>query len=169
MLKEVTSSVETEPMLQPLTWEQLNYHSAKTEDNCQLDIKCSGFWSASQDAFFDVRVFNPMASSNQTSDINTIYNSNEKEKKRGYDQRIKEIEYGSFTPLVMSITGGMGPAATVFYRRLAGMIADKQNQPYSQIISLQRCRIRFCLLRSSIRAIRDSRSSYRCSQAIVPH
>ena len=91
MLKEVTSSVETEPMLQPLTGEQLNYHSAKTEDNCRLDIKCSGFWSASQDAFFDVRVFNPMASSNQTFDINTIYKSNEKEMKRGYDQRIREI------------------------------------------------------------------------------
>ena len=167
MLKEVTSSVETEPMLQPLTGEQLNYHSAKTEDNCRLDIKCSGFWSASQDAFFDVRVFNPMASSNQTSDINTIYKSHEKEKKRGYDQRIREVEYGSFTPLVMSITGGMGPAATVFYRRLAGMIADKRNQPYSQTISLLRCRIRFCLLRSSIRAIRGSRSSYRCSQATI--
>ena len=88
-------------------------------------------------------MFNPMASSNQTSDINTIYKSQEKEK-RGCDQRIREIEYGSFTPLVMSIAGGMGPAATACVsRRLAGMTI------HSQILSLLRCRTRFCLLRSS--------------------
>ena len=43
-----------------------------------------------------------------------LYKSQEQEKKRAYDQMIREMEYGSFTPLeCMSITGGMGsPAST---------------------------------------------------------
>ena len=60
--------------------------------------------------FFDVRVFNPLASSHQNTTIQAIYKSQEQEKKRAYDQRVREVKYGSFTPLVMSITGGMhGP------------------------------------------------------------
>jgi len=36
-----------------------------------------------------------------------------------YEQCIREVEMGSFTPLVFSTFGGMGHASTVFYRRLA--------------------------------------------------
>ena len=36
-------------------------------------------------------------------------------KRRAYEQRVREIEMGSFTPLVFSATGGMAPAATIMY------------------------------------------------------
>ena len=42
-----------------------------------------------------------------------------KDGKRAYEQRDNEIEHGLFTPLVLSTSGGMGKAATVFYKRLA--------------------------------------------------
>ena len=45
------------------------------------------------------------------------------EKKRAYDQRVREIEHGSFSPLVFSATGGMGTIVSVVYKRLATMIA----------------------------------------------
>ena len=39
--------------------------SANTDDGARLDIAADGFWrSASQRTFFDVRVFNPLAPSN---------------------------------------------------------------------------------------------------------
>ena len=122
LLQEVTSSTEVEPILQPITGDRMNCRSAKTDDNCHLDVKCRGFWSSSQDAFFDVRVFNPLASSYQSSTIQAIYKSQGQEKNRAYHQRIREIEYVSFTPLVMSITGGMGSSANIFYSRPARMI-----------------------------------------------
>ena len=103
----------------------MNRQSAKVDDNCRLDVKCRGFWSSSQDAFFDVRVFNPLASSHQSTTVQAIYKSQEQEKKRAYDQRIREIEYRSFTLLVMSITVGIGSSAVIFYRRLARMISEK--------------------------------------------
>ena len=59
------------------------------------------------------------------------YRSNEQEKKRENEERVREIEHGSFAPLVISISGGMGPIATTVYKRMASLIAEKPNHPYS--------------------------------------
>ena len=40
-------------------------------------------------------------------------------KKRKYDARVINIEKAIFTPLVFSTSGGMGPEAMVFYKRIA--------------------------------------------------
>ena len=69
------------------------------------------------------------------------------------------IEHGSFTPLVFSASGGMGPTARVFYKKLASMIAVKHNKAYSKTLNWMRCRISFSLLRSAVMCLRGSRSS----------
>ena len=81
------------------------------------------------------------------------------EKKRVYEQRIRDIEHGSFAPLVMSVTGDMGQNATTVYKRLASMLSNKWNQPHATTMEWLRCRLSFSLLRSSILAIRGARSS----------
>ena len=48
LLIEVTPSVETEPVLQPLTGEVLRGRSVNTEDDARADVKCTGFWNAHQ-------------------------------------------------------------------------------------------------------------------------
>ena len=53
------------------------------------------------------------------------------EKRRQYDQRVRDVEHARFTPLFMSATGGMGKAAITFYRRLVSMISEKRNTEYS--------------------------------------
>ena len=70
-----------------------------------------------------------------------------------------EVEHGSFTPLVFSTTGGMGRQSTIFYSRLASLLARKRHQPYSTTMGWLRCHLSFSLLRSSILCIRGSRSS----------
>ncbi len=82
-----------------------------------------------------------------------------KRKRKAYEQRIREIEHSSLTPLVMASTGGLGPAASLTYKRLATLLAVNWNQTYSTTLSWLRCRLSFCLLRSSIQAIRGARSS----------
>ena len=133
--------------------------TANTDDGARADIRARGFWNASQDAFFDVRVFYPNASSNRSSDPSAAYRKHEQAKKREYGQRIREIEHGVFTPLVLSTTGGMGREATTFYRRLADMTASKRQQPYPTVMGWLRCRLSFASLRASIMCIRGSRSS----------
>ena len=81
------------------------------------------------------------------------------EKKRAYSQRVREIEHASFTPLVLSASGGFAKEATNFYKRLASLLADKWDQPYSQTMNWLRCRISFALLRSAIQCIRGAHSS----------
>ena len=145
--------------MQPLSGETLSQRSAISTDDARLDIRASGFWSIAQDAYFDVRVFHPNAPSNRSGSISAAYKKHEAIKKRAYSQRVREIEQGVFTPLVFSTTGGMGPKASVFYKRLADMLAWKQQKSYSIVISWLRCKLSFAAVRSSILCICGTRSS----------
>ena len=82
----------------------------------------------------------------------------EREKKREYGERINETEHGSFTPLVFSACGGMGKEASVVVKRLAGDLATKRNESYSQVVGWMRCSLAFS---SAIRCVRGSRSTRR--------
>ena len=62
--------------------------------------------------------------------------------------------------LIFSTSGGTGTTATVVYKRIASMIAEKHNKPYSKTIHWIRCRLNFSLLRSSIMCLRGSRSAH---------
>ena len=105
------------PDLQPVTSDQLNGASANSQDGARLDVSANGVWGGRfQKTYFDVRVFNPLAPSNRNQAPAAVYRKHELEKKRAYQQRIQEVEHSSFTPLVLSATGGMGNAATIFYK-----------------------------------------------------
>ena len=91
--------------------------------------------------------------------MSTMYRKHENEKKREYEQRILNVEHASFAPIVLSCTGGLGHIATNTYKRLASLLAEKRNQPYGPTMCWLRCRLSFALLRSSIMALRGSRSS----------
>ena len=156
----VCHNVALEPHLQPLTGEILSGASAHTEDGARLDVAADGFWgSRFERSFFDVRVFNPYAPSNRRLNLSACYKSHENIKKRAYEQRFREVERGTFTPIVLSSTGGMGRAAITTYKRLAALIATKRDEPYSTTMGWIRCRLSFSLLRASIMCIRGARSS----------
>ena len=117
-------------------------------------MSARGFWGEKFGrAFCDVRVFCPFAPTNASS-IEAAYKHHEAEKRRAYRQRVEDVEHSSFTPLVFSTSGGMGKAATVFYRRLANLLAEKHNAPYSSTMAWLRTRLSFALLRSSLLCLR---------------
>ena len=87
-----------------------------------------------QRAFFvDVQAFNPFAQSYLNS---SLPQCNEIEKRREYDERVREVERWSFSPLVLSTCGGMGNTATVVYKRIAAMLAEKNNKPYCMVMQM---------------------------------
>ena len=160
LMSEVCHNVAIEPHLQPITGEILSGASANTQDGARLDVAADGFWgSRFERAFFDVRVFNPYAPSNRQPQLSTTYRKHENIKKRAYDQRIRDVENSTFTPLILSSTGGLGRAATSTYKRLASLLSTKWDQPYSTTMGWIRCRLSFSLLRSAIMCIRGARSS----------
>ncbi len=130
MLKTICNDVTTEPSLQPLTAEDLHEVCAVTGGEARLDIRARGFWQTGLSAFFDIRVFNPLAKRHANQDLKKCFEANEREKKRAYNQRVLEIEHGSFTAQIFSTAGGMGRECNKFVSRLAEMMADKQGKPY---------------------------------------
>ena len=70
------------------------------------------------------------------------------EKRRQYDQRVREIEHATFTPLVLSTSGGMGRAATTFYKRLAAMLAEKKRCSLCSDLELDSVPTKLCTFES---------------------
>jgi len=60
------------------------------------------------------------------SQLSKCYQLHEREKRLAYDERVREVERACFSPLVFAATGGMGPTATIFFRKLASMLAEKR-------------------------------------------
>ena len=74
---------------------------------------------------------------------------------------MREIEHGSFTPLVFTSVGGMAGEATVFYRRMASLLATKRDQPYAVVMGWLRCTFSFLLIRAAIMCVRGTRKRRR--------
>ena len=85
LMTEVCHDVCVEPTLQPVTGEVFSNVTAISVDGARLDIAANGFWGGRfERAFFDVRVFNPFASSNRQP-LPTCYRKHENQKKRAYE------------------------------------------------------------------------------------
>jgi hypothetical protein len=157
----VCSETEKEPQLQPITRESIFPKSANKKEEARSDIKAKGFWCRQQSAFFDIRVFHPNAPRYRNSSIPSLYRNQEQMKKREYGDRIREIEHGSFTPLIFSTSGGLGKESTVAYKRIAELLAIKRKSEYGATLAWMRCCFSFALLRSAIACIRGTRKSAR--------
>jgi len=129
-LGEVCTNVEVEPKLQPLDNERFNLGSAVTSPQASLDMKAGGFWSRGVTAFFDVRVTHVYSKCNQGKPISTIFKEQEEETKRKCQQRVLDVEMGSFIPLVFGANGGMRADCNCFLKRLAEKLSEKNEEPY---------------------------------------
>ncbi len=74
-----------------------------------------------------------------------------------YNDRILQIEKGSFVPLVYTTSGGMGPQCQKTHKRIAELVAEKRNEKYADVINHIRTRLRFSLLKSILVAVRGAR------------
>ena len=94
-------------------------------------------------AFFDVKVFNPIAKRYVHMDTSKANQLNEKEKKKHYNECILEGEHGTFSPIVMSAYGVIRKEAKKIYKRLAELLTEKKNQQISVMTSWFRKKLIF--------------------------
>ena len=81
LMSEVCPNVATEPTLQTVSNECFVHRSENTESGAHLDVRDQGFWGVHhQQAYFDVRVFNPLAVTNRQSTLSTCFRSHDREK-----------------------------------------------------------------------------------------
>ena len=125
------------------------------EDGARLDVVTDGFGGGSRQK---TSVFNLFGRSYCQSTLAQCYRKKEQEK-RAYDESVREVKHGFFSPLVFSTSTNMGPIATVVYRHLTSMIAERWDEPYSHTFWRLRCRLSFSLLRLAIARLRRACSS----------
>ena len=126
-------------------------------DEARMDISALGLWGRLQRAFLDVRVTNPTAPSNLRKSLENLKLENEKQKKRAYGRRIREVERGSFTPLVFTSAGGCGKECLRVLQRISGMIAMKTGEEQSVVMAGMRAKIGYALTRGAILGLRGHR------------
>ena len=160
-ISKVCRNVETEPLLQPLDNEVFNLQSTVTSREARLDMKAGGFWTPGVTAFFDVRVTHVNCRSNQGKHTATIFKEQENEKKRKYNQRVMDVEMGTFTPLVFGTNGGMGLDCQNFLRTLANKLSTNNNEPYASVISWLQIQLSLAILRTVHRCVRGSRYPFK--------
>ena len=120
-------------------------------------LKAGGFWSWGVTAFFDARVTHVHSKCNQGKASSTIFKEQEVQKKRKYQQRVLDVEMGSFTPLVFGTNGGMGADCNCFLKRLAEKLSEKNEEPYHITITWIRTLLSFEILRSVHTCVRGSK------------
>ena len=158
MCKKVCHSVAVEPTLLPLSGEAFTGLSTNTSENARADVRAAGFWTRGEDSYFDVKVFHADAPSYKSKSPTSLFELHERRKRLEYEERIVNVDRGSFTPLVFTTTGAAGPMAERFLQRLAGKLTEKDGSKYSVTMAWLRCRLSFALLRSASLCVRGSRS-----------
>jgi hypothetical protein len=155
-MKEVCHNVQVEPELLPIERDRLSGGS-NTREKARLDVAGVGVWGAYEKTFLDIRIMHPNSDSYINMPIESVYKHHEQSKKNAYNERVLQVERGSFTPIVGSTFGGMGKEANRHHNRIASLIAQKRNEEYSDVINYIRTRLRFSLLKSVLMAVRGVR------------
>ena len=159
LLREVCKDVKVEPELLPIGSER--NQSTNIAEKARADVSAIGVWSPMERTFLDVRVMHPNSPSYADKTPEQLYEQHENKKKRTYNDRILQVERGSFTPLIFATSGGMGPEATKYHKRVAELIAAKRGENYADVMNHIRTRIRFSILKSTLIAVRGERGARR--------
>ena len=158
LLKSVVNDVECEAPLQIVT-NRINYPKSAILDNgARLDVRARGFWREGQNAFFDVRVTNADSGSQISTTVKSVLRKHEQEKKREYNRRVMEVEHGTFTPLIFTTTGVMGPECSTYHKALAEKISKKKGERYDEIMRYLRVKFSFLAMKATLLCLRGSRS-----------
>ena len=165
LISLVCKDVVKEPNLLPVTGEDLPV-GTNVMDGARSDVSALSFFTPLSQAFFDIRVFNPLAQSNANKTVDGMYHMHESQKKREYNERILQVEKGSFVPVVFSCTGGAGPEASNMMKRLAEKISKKKNDRYSDTIAYIRRRFSFEIVKTCVMSFRGERRTLQNAENI---
>ena len=149
--------VEIEPHLEPVPENMIFNRTTNRSDDARADIRARGFWRPGQNSFFDICVTNTESNSYNKRAVSAILRSKENSKKSQYNQRIMNVDHGTFTPLVFSVRGVMGHECSKFYKSLAQKLAEKSGEKYDDIIKYIRVKVSLLSLRSSLLCVRGTR------------
>ena len=145
ILGEVCKNVVIELLLTPLTGEEF-LKSSNTCDQARADVSARGLWINGQMAFCEIKALKPLARRQLHHSFPVVHKKNENEKKRDYNQRILQVEHGSFTLLVFSCFGGMSRECSCFFSHTAERLATRRKEPKNMFSAWIKARMNFFLI-----------------------
>ena len=157
ILGEVCKNVVIKPLLTPLTGEELP-KSSNTSNQARADVSARALWINGQTAFFDLKVFNPLVICHLHHSLSAVHKKNESKKKREHNQRILQVEHGSFTPFKFSCFGEMSRGCSRFFSHTAERLTNRRKEPKSKISAWIKARLNFALIRSMLLCLRGTRT-----------
>ena len=90
--------------------------------------------------------------------LRKIYEKHEKEKKRHYNDRVMNIEHGTFLlHLCSQLTEGLGQNARCFINIWLIKLLQKNGDRYERVLNWIRCKLSFLVLKASLLCLRGSR------------
>ena len=156
-LSEVCSDVQIEPQLQPLEGEVFSTRTVLTGEHARPDIRARDFYRQGQQSFFDIKMLNPNSDSYAALATKKVYEQAERKKRALYNERILEVEHGTFAPLIFSVTGGAGPETQVLIKILCDKITRKNNQSYPCVVNFIKCKLAFLIRKLVLLCVRGTR------------
>ena len=97
-----------------------------------------------------------------------VFQQHEREKRRKYNDRVLNVEHGTFTPLIYSITGGIGPEANFYHKLLAHKLSIKNGDRFDNVLNFIRCKLSFLILKMALLCIRGTRTFLKKDTSNVP-
>ena len=139
----------------------MKFHaSANVEDGARLDYRAKGFFREGQNNFFDVRVTNADTMCQRDKTLKAVLRAHEMEKKTMYNVRVMEVEHGTFTPIILTTKGVMGPECAQYHKILAQKLSEKTGDRYEDVTRMIRVKISFLVIKAALLCLRGSRSMY---------
>ena len=160
LMTKVCTDVAIELVLQHLTGETLHHRTTSADNGARLDICARDVWgkSVGEHHFWHKNVQSKCTLILYQPPV-SCYWHHEQAKRNNYVKRIHKVEWGSFTPLIFSVTGGASPLTTTFRKHLISLLAEKCDLNYSIMLGWLRAWLNFSLIRSAIMCICGSQST----------
>ena len=94
MMHEVCKDVKIEPRLLPLANNDIV--DGNITENARSDVSGVGVWAPMERTFLDIHVFHPNCKTYVGREVAKVYKEKEQGKKRAYNERIIQVEKGTF-------------------------------------------------------------------------
>ena len=125
-------------------------------DEARGNVLVQGLWERGSGYLLDIRITDTDASSYLSQTSKKVLERTAKVKKDKYLQLCLDRRR-SFTPVVYSVDGMACKEAKAFEKRIACLLAEKWDCPYSELVGYVRGRMGMALIRSNTVLLRGTR------------
>ena len=157
------SAIRDEPLIntsrttaEPTSANPTSPSDKHSNDDDRGDLLVRGFWTRGTDVIVDVRVTDTDVTSYRSLPPSKVLEKQEREKKKKYLEPCLQARR-HFTPFVVSADGLKGCEATVFMKRIAALLSEKWQRPYSEVCGYVNARISIAIVRATHLCLRGSR------------